>query len=133
MKIWISILLFEISAGVNAIAVFRVFERPIAGLIAGGVFNLVGAVLIWAFLKWGRWFRNTGLSIATIYTFGFAFPLWFSRLRLPLDQEVTTVYGIPIEIFHEASELFYLVLVLLTIMQIKSYLKKTPGQNNERV
>lgn len=118
MKKWIWLFVCEILVGANAAVVFRFFERPLAGLIAGTAFTTLGALATWFFYKYAKKNRVLSVSVSAVYLFGISLPLWLTRIFTPCDQKVEGVMGISLGVFHRGSEIVFLMLIVLTVIQI---------------
>lgn len=110
--------MLEILAGVNAAVVFRIFDRPLAGMIASIVFVLIGVLAFIGFLKFSKGKRIWGAIVSGIYLFGFALPLWFTRVATPFEQPIESVFGLTLGIFHRVSELSFFGLLIFTGWQV---------------
>lgn len=122
--IWWLLLALEILVGLNAVVVFRFLDRPLAGMVASIVFVLAGVLIFIAFIKFSKGRRVWGRLVSGLYLFGFALPLWFSRVATPFDQSLESVLGVPLELFHRASELSYLAVFIFTAWQIWLHCRK---------
>lgn len=117
-KLWRILFLMQVFAGVNAIVLFRIYDRPTAGLIAGLVFAAVGVASFTIFLLFAKNMKKVGLLVSGIYLFVFAMPLSFVRLTTPLEVPIEEVFTVPLSVFHRGSEIAFLTTVCLTLLQI---------------
>ncbi len=116
--LWRFVFVFQVLAGLNAVIVFRTYERPIAGLIASLAFIAVGVATFLAFVFFSKRFRPLGVTVSGIYLFLFALPLTVTRLTTPLEVGVETVMRVPLPLFHRGSEISFLLIVIMTLLQI---------------
>ncbi len=116
--VWRVLLVLQLLAMLAAIFLFRSLERPLAGLVAGGIFVLVGVLTFLACLRFSEKFKKLNLGVCGIYLFGAAFPMWFVRVATPLSEPVESVFGLPLGVFHHVSEVFFMGIMFVTIAQI---------------
>lgn len=117
-RFWLGLLILEIIAVVNAIIIFRVLPRPVAGLVAGSVFTLVGAVAVFVAYRMAFSFRTPTLVVVLFYFLIVTLPMWLARLFTPINQPLGSVFGVPIELFHRISVVIFFLLVGVTVIQL---------------
>lgn len=118
-KILNFIFAFEIIAMVIAFCSFRFLpSRVVAAVIAGTDFVVLGAVIFFIGLRDARFRKTLTFWLGTIHLFVIALPMMISRvLTFGTDFHDVKIFGlIPGPIYHHASEMFYLLLVVGTVI-----------------
>jgi len=118
MMKWWGLLGFDFLAAANAALVFKYFDRPTAGFLAGTVFFILGLLAFFLVVKFARSMRTLSVLLAAVFLFGLSGPLFVARLLTPFGQSVDRVFGLPLEPFHAGSTLGFWSLVAITILQV---------------
>lgn len=110
---------FEIAAMILAFVIFKaVPDRTLAAMIAGSGFVALGATIFGLGLK-SREFRKTfTFWLGSIHLFAISLPVMGSRIAsVDVDFSSLLILGMfPGPVFHRLSEMFYVVLVLGTVV-----------------
>lgn len=113
-------LVLELAATALAMISFRFIEvRWQAAMVAGLGFVAMGTWLVLKTLRWPKRFRYLTFYLARINLWLFALPLLLVRLRF-LGAEFSQIHflGIPAPMYHRASELAFLILVIGTAVDL---------------
>lgn len=111
-------LALQLAAFILAMGSFRLIEnRWQAALIAGSGFVLLGLWMVLKSLRWPDRFRYFTFYAARIHLFLFSLPMFLARLRFRnVDFAQIHLLGIPGPMIHRAAEVFYLVIVISTLI-----------------
>jgi hypothetical protein len=118
------LLALEVFSGIHAALVFRVFPPAKAGYLAGTVFLSVGIIALWLFRMRAEKWRRPTLFVVSVYLFLFALPLWVARLLAPSSEPLQDVFGLPLDVFHQGSQISFATVFLMTVLQLGYSLKK---------
>lgn len=126
-KKFLMFLIVEILATLVAVFVFRIIDhRPTAASIAGVSFILVGALIILSMRKSPIRKQSWAYKAAWVHLFAFALPMMLFRWINPgVDFNNVTFIIWTGSQFHRASEIFYLILMGLTLFEVFRFRKES--------
>lgn len=110
---------FEIAAMLVALIVFKTLpDRTLAGMIAGSTFLALGVVIFALGLKLREFRRTFTFWLGSVHLFLISLPMMGTRIvNLETDFQSIMVLGmVPGPVFHRMSELFYIALVIGTVI-----------------
>src|SRR4051812_5091757 len=110
---------FEIVAMFIAFASFKLIaDRGVAAVLAGTCFVVLGFVIFGIGLKDGSFRKTFTFWLGCIHLFVISLPMLVSRiLTWGTDFHTVNIFGVvPGPVFHRYSEMFYLVLVIGTVI-----------------
>jgi hypothetical protein len=107
---------FEILAMLFALLIFRVLEpKVIAAMWAGGVFVLLGLVLLLLGIINPLFRKTVTFPVALVHLFATSLPMLILRIiHYGEPFENVTIFGLQGPQFHHVSEVVYLVLLVAT-------------------
>lgn len=110
---------FEIIAMVVAFASFKMIsDRTLAAMVAGTCFVVLGVVIVGIGTRDVRFRRTLTFWLGAVHLFVISLPMILTRIfTLGNDFHSVNIFGlIPGPMFHRYSEMFYLALVIGTVI-----------------
>lgn len=114
----LSFLFMEVFFAIFAVIIFKTIQiKWQAAIVAGLGFVILGAWMVLKTLRWEGRFKYFSFYFCRLFLWLFALPLFLIRLRfLSQDFQNVRFFSLTGPEFHKWSEVFYLILILGTIM-----------------
>ncbi|MGE3975154.1 MAG: hypothetical protein AB7F59_11575 [Bdellovibrionales bacterium] len=119
LRNWFVILGAEVVVIFMVIALFKSFDRQIAGLLAGSLFSFLGIFIGLKLVKTRVFLKTATFWWLFVYMFYSVIPMLLTRLKnWDSDFEQIQIWGMMGPEFHQISERIYLILIFATLFDL---------------